>query len=288
MRKTFVLACVLALVATAAWAQQGGRRPAPPPPEQGGDLEEMVWEEVLAEGDGEPWQGERPDDRRGPGGPGAGMGPDMMQGGPQGGPPGMYGPGQDRGGRGGRMQRNPMAQMREFEGKVMEFLREFDMGQYAEMQELRRQNPREYMEHMRDVVMWMREVQEIKQSDPEQYALMKKEGELLGRIFKLERQYRGEAVPEPPVEGKTDTEAATEPAAEPVAKSSDEIRKEIAQAVGELFDVKIEMRQREVQELRTELEKHENAIKEAVGRKEELVDRRVREIVGEGEEVFDW
>ena len=256
MRKLWLLACVLGMLATGALAQ--GERPAPPPPTgQEDELEEMVWDEILTEG---------PDERREPGRQGEQrMGPM---------PGGRTGPqeGADRRGR-GRRQGEPggrQDQMREFEERAMNFLREFDVHEYAEFQELRGENPREYMRRLREVAEWMKEVEQIKREDSGQYELMRKEGELLGRIFELEKEY----------------DQAQKSTSE--EKAPQELRQKIEEAVGQLFDVKIEMREREVKELRAELNKHETALKEAEERKQELVQRRVREILGEGGEVFDW
>ena len=261
MRKVWLLACVLGLVAAAAWAQQDDRRPMPPPPpqEQTDDLEEIVWDEILSDGPDDRREPERPGDRR--------MGPPRgpMQGGRTGPQEGAEWRGRER--RQGQPGGQPM---REFEERAMNFLREFDIQEYVEFQELRGENPREYMRRLREVAEWMKEVEQIKTEDPEQYDLMRKEGELLGRIYELEKQY----------------DQAHKSTSD--AKAPEDVRKEIEEAVGQLFDVKIEMREREVKELRAELNKHETALKEAKDRKPELVQRRVREILGEGEEVFDW
>ena len=258
MRTLWLLACVLGMLATGALAQ--GERPAPAPPAgQEDELEEMVWDEILTEG---------PDERREPGRQGERrMGPGPMPDGRTGGPQ----EGADRRGRGWQGQPGGrQGQMREFEERAMNFLREFDVHEYAEFQELRRENPRDYMHRLREVAEWMKEVEQIKCEDPGQYELMRKEGELLGRIFELEKEY----------------DQAQKSTSE--EKAPQELRQKIEEAVGQLFDVKIEMREREVKELRAELNKHETALKEAEERKQELVQRRVREILGEGGEVFDW
>ena len=140
------------------------------------------------------------------------------------------------------------------------------------MEQLKRENMREYVRELREALEMMVHVEEIKREDPEQYQLMQLEGNLRGRIMELEREYdRIEA-----------------PTTDELEAARKKVRGEMTAAVGDLFDVKVAMRRREVDRLRKELAKHELAIKKAEARKADLVEKRVRDILGEEEEVFDW
>ena len=282
MRRTLVAACLVAVLAAAAAAQEDWDDQRPPeqrdPRVERGPMDAQQ-PPPQQPGWGGPQQGPPPSGRRGRG---MGMGPGGMGMGPGGMAPGGLGtPGRDR----DREFIDPairellQAVGNRFKGNIYElqdtiygFLRDFAGERIEELEDLRRENHREFARALREAFEFMSEVEEIKREDPEQFELMRSEGELRRRIMEIERELDH-------IEADSTEELKTR---------RKELRADMEEAVGELFDVKIAMRKREVERLRAELEKHEKAIKASEGRKEELVEKRVREILGEEESVFDW
>jgi len=154
----------------------------------------------------------------------------------------------------------------ELEERIFAFLKDFAPDRLEELQGLKRANRPEYARQLGDASRLMRDVEEVKKNDPEQYELMKTEGGLRRQVMDLARDCRNS-------EAKEDQQ---------------KLRGELQDVLGKLFDVKVQMRQREVDRLRRELERHEKAIKDARDRKDELVKERLRDLLGESEQVFDW
>lgn len=160
----------------------------------------------------------------------------------------------------------------ELQDKIYGFLKEFAAGRLLELEQLKRENHREFIRGLREAFEFMTEVEEIKREDPEQFKLMRSEGEARRRIIEIEQEL----------------DHLEADSTEELQQQRKALRAALEEAVGELFDVKIEMRKREVERLREELARHETAIKTSEGRKDELVKKRVREILGEEEDIFDW
>ena len=160
----------------------------------------------------------------------------------------------------------------ELQEKIHDFLREFAPEHLMALEELRQEDRRGYVRSLREAFEFMTEVERIKRENPEQFGLMRSEGEARRRIMQIEQELDH-------IEADSTDELKERRA---------KLRVELEKVVGALFDVKIKMRAGEVQRLREELAKQEKAIKAAEGRKEELVKKRVGEILGEEEDIFDW
>jgi len=288
MRRILVAACLVAVLAAAAAAQEDwdDQRPAEqrdprvergpadsaPRGAPGMDAQQPPPQQPGRRG----WQRGSPPRDRGPGMGGPGMGPGGMA------PGGPFDP--QRRPRDRELIDPAIRELLEavgnrFKGNIYDlqdeiygFLRDFAGERIEELEHLRRENHREFARGLREAFEFMTEVEEIKREDPEQFKLMRSEGEVRRRIMEIEREL----------------DHIEADSTEELKAQRKELRAEMEEAVGKLFDIKIAMRKREVERLQAELERHEKAIKAQEGRKDELVKKRVREILGEEDDVFDW
>ena len=168
---------------------------------------------------------------------------------------------------------------RELEERILLFLNEFAPDRLEELAELKEANYMAYVRELHEVERLMREVEEVRRNDPEMFELIREEGKLRRRIMRLAREYR--ELHDRPL-------APDREEAQDIAGKRKEIREEIGGLVSKLFDVKVRMRKREIERLREELARHEEALAKAQDRKDELVGRRIGLLLGEEEDIFDW
>jgi len=104
--------------------------------------------------------------------------------------------------------------------------------------------------------------QEMERNAPELFRLMKEEGELERRTRELGIEYRG--APEP---------------------RREEIKKELTKLVNHQFEIRQERRQLELKRLDKEIQRLREAIERRMKARDELVGKRVRELLGEQEDT---
>jgi len=104
--------------------------------------------------------------------------------------------------------------------------------------------------------------QSLERNDPEMFRIMKEEGELDRRTRELGMQYRG--APEP---------------------QREEIKKELTKMVNRHFEVRQQRRELELKRLDKEIQRLREAIERRMKARDELVNKRVRDLLGEQEDA---
>ncbi len=176
-------------------------------------------------------------------------------GGPQKGPGGPFGP---------LRPPRPVLTEKDIE-EVMAWLKEWDPDRLQKMQSQRVENPDFFMELMGDGYQEMKKVLMLKQIEPARYEEMIKERKLDLQCRQLSEKYR-----------------TTEDAGQKTA-----IKNELNVIVGQLFDIRETGREKEVKELERRLTQLREIVEKRRTNKMQIVENRLRQLLGE-KEFMDW
>jgi hypothetical protein len=146
--------------------------------------------------------------------------------------------------------------------KQLDFYRR-EMGRFEE--DTRRMPPEARREEARRLAQELRDLIRVRDEDPDALPRVLEIREIERNSWKM-----GERIQE------TDRD-------EEKTKLSEELHK----ALDRLFDYRQEERRREIERLRAELEKLEKTVKSLDERRDEAIEKRFREMTGQGEEL-DW
>jgi len=149
--------------------------------------------------------------------------------------------------------------------KVLDFLRQFHPELFAEAQELREQNPPEFMRLIDRMAREMQELAELRRRDPRRFELTRQDRQLERESLELAEQIRDAADPD---------EAA-------------ELRQRLREVLQQAFDVRMELRRLEAEEIRRKLERLEKILDARAAAKDKIVERRLRQLLREGDE-WEW
>ncbi|MBI2901544.1 MAG: tetratricopeptide repeat protein [Planctomycetes bacterium] len=147
--------------------------------------------------------------------------------------------------------------------EIRDYLKENDPETLRRLEGLRAERRmEEFFNELREVVRRKQEMDELKQRDPEQYAKFLKMRELERRCGELaEKIRRGD--------------------------KSEDLRKELATALGQLFDLREEMRAKDLAELKRRVEELEKTLQKRRENKQAIIEKKLREMTGE-KAVDDW
>ena len=159
-------------------------------------------------------------------------------------------------------QRRERGEPQPIQGKQLEFYKR-ELGRLEE--DTRRMPPEERRDEARRLAGELRDLIRVREENPEALPRIIEMRELGRNAWKL-----GERIQE------TDNE-------EEKAKLGEELHK----VLNRIFDYRQEERRREMERLRAELEKLENKVNSLDERRDEAIEKRFREMVGQGEEL-DW
>ncbi|MCX7703493.1 MAG: hypothetical protein N2234_05275 [Planctomycetota bacterium] len=176
-------------------------------------------------------------------------------------PPEPFGPEADKGPKPPRPPEPPSEEEIE---KALELLEKIDPEfvkrlKGTEDKELRRRMTME-------AVFRARELMELKERDPHMFELMVAEMKLKRRIEEVVHQYH-----------KTDN-----------PDKRDALREELKELLEKLFDIKIQMQAHQIERLMKELEELKAMHKKHMENRDRIIEKRLKELLGENEGGFDW
>ena len=146
--------------------------------------------------------------------------------------------------------------------KLEHFLGIFDPAAIDEIRELGDNHPEERMELIRERRAWMHDMEQMKKDDPKRYELIVRDAELERELDKLtDRYWRAE--------GESEKE---------------EIKKGLESNVKKLLETRIELKEIEVEELKKLLEAEKRILKNWKDKKDSIIEKKMKELTGEGEE----
>ena len=163
----------------------------------------------------------------------------------------------------------PEEERREFHHErvreALKILREFDPEFIERLEEVESEELRERM--LREAVMRARELMELKKHDPHMFELTLAERKLKRRIEEVTLKYHS-----------TDNEGYRE-----------ELRRELAELLEELFDVKMKQQAHQIERLAKELEHLKKIHQKHKENRRRIIERRLEELLAEErDEDFDW
>ncbi len=144
---------------------------------------------------------------------------------------------------------------------ALDVLDEVDPDLAARVRQYREQEPEAVLARLRPHLPGLMRLVYLKQSDPEHYALRVADTRLERQALDLSRQYR----------------EATERGD---AAAGDELRESLRQAVAEHFDVRQQLREKILADLRKRVEQMQQRIEERQAARQELIDQRLDELTG--------
>ena len=149
--------------------------------------------------------------------------------------------------------------------KLFSFLEKFDPGRLRELQVLKQKNKREFLEVLRCSFIEMREMEHLKKHNPKRYQKLVMYKTWKAKIHKLVGLYKREKNP----------------------KEKAELKATLRKALTKVFEFKVQEYQREIKNLSRELEKLKRRAHKAIKHKDQLIDKKLNELLGESEE-FEW
>lgn len=149
------------------------------------------------------------------------------------------------------------------EAELMAALEKEDPELHQRLMELKKRNPMKFRHELGQLLREKTELEELRQHDPDFYQLM-------SETRKLERQ----------------VERLVEKIHRTGGGSQESLRSEIKDILGQLFDAREKIKQRELNDLRKKVEDMERQLQQRRANKEIMVDQRMRELLGE-ESMWD-
>ncbi len=146
--------------------------------------------------------------------------------------------------------------------RVMDFLREFHPGLLPRAAAMREDRPWEFERLIDEMAAEMRDLEELRERDPRRFELTRQDRQLERESRELAANIRDTHDPE----------------------RADELRERLRDVLVEAFDARMEMRRLEAEEIRRKLARLERMLDERMAAKERIVERRMRELLGEGDE----
>lgn len=148
--------------------------------------------------------------------------------------------------------------------EVQEYLKKSEPEMLRRLEELIAGGRREELMHfVWEIRSRMRNMEELKQRDPEEYARLTKMREMERACFELsEKIRRGE-------------------------HGGDELRKQLADKLAELFELREQSRARELADLKRRVEELEKVLQKRRENRQKIVEKKMREMLGE-RDPEDW
>ena len=231
-------------------AQEPPKEPPKDPAPAGGDDDFWKNQPPGAKGPVGPGRGGEPG--KGPGGQGA----PGMQGGPNAPMPG--GPGQNR--------PMPQHQLTEEERKqAMDFLQEFSPDRIEHLKRLEKKNPAEYNDFLAKAFRQMKDLSELKKTNPDIYEDIIKRNRLESQSMDLSKAFR-----------ETDD-----------AKKKEELKAQLQSLLTDLFDLREKEKEREIKKLETQLNELKAMYQKRKENKAAIIEDRLKELTGD-KETMKW
>ena len=168
--------------------------------------------------------------------------------------------------RGGRRRGEREGRMDEQQAeRALNFLREMGQVERAEeLSNLRERNPRQFHREIREVMEWSRHMARLREEDPEAFELHQSAAKMEHESHKLAQACR-----------------------KAQGDEREELRGKLAKRLSELFDMKMRIRQQEVQRVAEELKRMKERFESRRKGKSRIVERRLLQLTGEMEEL-EW
>ena len=149
--------------------------------------------------------------------------------------------------------------------EVVTFIRDTFPEKARQLEELRRRNPQEFQRRRQKLVEEVRRLMELKDQNPELYRAQVEEMRLRDDLNRMAREARREK------EG---------------SRERQEAEKRLKDAVQRSFDLRQQVKEAELEDMRTRLKDLEGSLERRAGRRAQMIEERVRKLLDDGEE--DW
>ncbi len=147
----------------------------------------------------------------------------------------------------------------EKEHELLEFIKERSANEAEYLNQLREKNEIDYFRYLLSINHHQRQLEEIKESDPQRYERHKKMLELDKQTESLVKTFHS----------KNDE------------KEKDEIRKKLRKVLMQLFEYRQQQREEEIVRLNEKLKNLRDILDERQGKKDAIVDLRLKKLLGE-------
>ncbi|MFH1421654.1 MAG: hypothetical protein ABIH42_02930 [Planctomycetota bacterium] len=150
--------------------------------------------------------------------------------------------------------------------KIETFIKDFEPRLFARLSRLRDENPGLYFKLLKEAQQKMRNMNNLKEKNPEKYKEILHMKELEREIFKLVEKYRSSSEDD---------------------KNKEEILVNLKNHLSELFNIRQQEHEREIKRLEKELAKLKDIYNKHEENRDAIVEKRLKQIIGEDNE-FDW
>jgi len=151
------------------------------------------------------------------------------------------------------------------EKEVLEYINENDPETYQELCELKEKHPHMYRNILCKKMRIVKQLNRMKEKDPEQYEILKAADELETAARKLTQDYKN----------------ATE------EKEKKQVKTELTTALNKLFDLKQQKGAQNIEKLEEKLTKLKSHLEKRSAQKTAIVERRLNELIGKAEGL-EW
>lgn len=151
----------------------------------------------------------------------------------------------------------------EFENKVMRRLEQYDAQKASEIALLKASQKNKYRQALEDYYVVTDRMDKLKEKDPVRYEQLQKKRELDKKSRRLAEEYRATSV----------------------QKEKNKHKAELQSALNDLFDLRELDRQQEIKKLTAKIDDLNKVMSERKKKKRDIVERRLKQLLGEGKEL---